>query len=97
MHDPQPVRGIQRVQNLARILHRPLGRQRSLQWLAFDILHHEVIGADVVQRADVRVIQRSDGACFRLESRAVFGLQPLDGDDPIEVCVAGLPALGLAA
>jgi hypothetical protein len=37
------------------------------------------------------------GPCFLVESRAVFGLQPLDGDDPIEVCVAGLLDLGLAA
>jgi hypothetical protein len=43
------------------------------------------------------MIQGRDGPRFLLESRAVFGLQPLDGDDPIEVFVAGLPDLGLAA
>jgi hypothetical protein len=43
------------------------------------------------------MIQGRDGPRFLLESRAVFGLQPLDGDDPIEVCVAGFPYFGVAA
>jgi hypothetical protein len=42
------------------------------------------------------MIQRGDGPRFFFESRAVFGFQPLDGDDAIEARVAGFPDFGLA-
>jgi hypothetical protein len=64
------------------------------QRLALDVLHHDVPGdiliSDVVEHADVRMIQRSHDAPLTLESRAqscalwdMFG-QDLDGDDAIE-------------
>jgi len=37
---------------------------------ALDVLHHQIVEADVVQRADVRMIQRGDGAGFPLEALA---------------------------
>ncbi len=56
---------------------KPLIKRRcaSLQTvgerLPFEELHHQEIGAilvaDVVQRADVRMIQRRDSACFAIE------------------------------
>ena len=51
--------------------------------------------ADVVERADVRMIQAGDRFCFALESLAQFGTigkmsrQNFDGDDSIEARIAG--------
>ena len=38
---------------------------------ALEVLHHEVVGPDVVQDADVRMAQRRDGARLLLEALAV--------------------------
>ena len=80
-------------------------RQRTFQQplrerLAFEIFHHQIIGsvlvADVVEGADVGMIQAGNGFCFALESLAQFGAvremigQNFDGDDAIEAGVAGL-------
>ena len=58
---------------------------------------HQVIRTDVVDLADVRMIQRGDGASFLLKPRAMLALEPLDGDDAIQACVASLPDLAHAA
>jgi hypothetical protein len=61
------------------------------------VLHHHVAGAilvaDVVEHADVRVVERSHGAGFALEALPevlalgdMFG-QDLDGDEAIEARV----------
>src|SRR5207247_8342796 len=46
---------------------QPIGKR-----LAFEILHHEIVHiavmADIVKRADVRMVQRSDRLRFALES-----------------------------
>ena len=51
--------------------HRVLGRQRAAQRRAVDVLHHQVVRADVVQRADVRMVQRGDRARLLLETIAL--------------------------
>jgi hypothetical protein len=47
------------------------------QRFALHVLHHQEVGvagaADVVQRADVRVIERGDRACLALEALAQLG------------------------
>ena len=80
---------------------------RSRQRLARQVLHHEVGGAvmlaDVVQRADVRVVQPGDGLGLALEAGTAVGVgaelgrQDLDGDAAIEAGVAGLVDLAHAA
>ena len=76
------VRLVQRVGNLDGVLQHLLQRQRTFQQplrerLAFEILHHQkinsVLMADVVERADVRMIQAGDGFCFAVESLTQFG------------------------
>ena len=104
MRDAFAVRLVQRVGNLNGVLQHLLRRQRAFQQplrqrLAFQILHHQeidpVLVADVVEGADVRMIQAGDGASFALESLAQFGAvrkmrgQNLDRDDAIEARVAG--------
>ena len=48
------------------------------QRLAFQVLHHQevdaVLVADVVQRADVRMVQRGDGLRFALEALLHLGV-----------------------
>ncbi len=62
--------------------------QRAAQWLALDVLYDQVIRTDVVQRADVRMIQRRNGPSFALEALAVRGFEDLDGDDAVEARIA---------
>jgi hypothetical protein len=42
---------------------------------AFDQLHHQIVRADIVQRADVRVIQCGDRARLALEPLAETAAQ----------------------
>jgi len=77
------VRAIERVGHLDRILQRELNREGPAyesvrQRFAFEILHHEeiepILVPDVVQRADVRVIEARDGARFALQPLAQLGV-----------------------
>lgn len=65
------------------------------QCLAFDSLQDHVVGSDVVEGTDVRVIERSHRAGFAFEAGSgifalgdVFG-QDFDGDRAVEAGVAG--------
>src|SRR5450432_4796743 len=60
-------------------------------------LHHQVIGADIVNLADVGMVQRGDGAGLAFEAVGEGGLRKLDGDRAVETRVAGLPHLAHAA
>ena len=70
MRDALLVRGIERIANLHRILQRLIDRQRPLERRAFDVLHHQIIRADIVELADVGMIQRRNRLRFALESFA---------------------------
>ena len=58
---------------------------------ALDELHHQVIRANVVELADVGVIERRYGVGFALEAFAEFGFGRLDGHDAVEAGVARFP------
>ena len=73
-----------------------LRRQGAAEWPAFDVLHHQVIRADVVDLANVWMIQCGDRARLLLESCAMLVLEALDRDNAIEPCVARLPHLAHA-
>ena len=106
------MRAVERVGDLSGELERLIERQRALldagsQRLALHVLHHHVTGAvlaaDIVEHADVRMIQRGNGAGFAFEAGAqifafgdVFG-QDLDGDGAVEPGVAGFVHLAHAA
>jgi len=55
-------------------------RQRTAQRLTFEVLQHQVVRANVVDLADVRVIQRRDGVRLLLEAITVRADVLLDGD-----------------
>ncbi len=74
MDDTRPMRGAQGLEHLPRDPEAALHGQRTpeplSQGLAVNQLHHQVVGADVVHRADIGMIQRGDGAHFAVESFA---------------------------
>ena len=72
--DAFAVRGIQRIGNLDGVLQRLIERQRPFERLALDVLHHQVVRADVVELADVGMIQRGDRARLALEAFAELAL-----------------------
>ena len=86
--------------------HRP-ARDPRRQRLALDQLEHEVIGVvlatDVVQRADVRVVEARDRFRLALEAGAECGIggeglgQHLDRDLAAEPGIAGAPHFTHAA
>ena len=85
MRDALSVGGDQRFRDLDAKLERLLHRQRAFlqalgERLAFDQLHYQVIGANVVQRADVLMIERGYGARFAFETVTESFGQDLDGD-----------------
>lgn len=71
--------------------HRPAER------CPFDVLQHQVSGTYVINVANVRVVQRRDGARLLLKPRAVFPLEALQGHRPVEPRVRRLPHLTHAA
>ncbi len=103
MDDPLAVRLAQRVRDLGAEPEHVGERQRSfrepiLERLAVDELHDQEVDAalapDVVQRADVRMVERRHRARFALEPLAPLHIvrqrsrQYLDGDGSIEARVA---------
>jgi hypothetical protein len=78
------VRGFQRIGNL------PSDAERFIQWdrsgldlvserRSFDYLHHQVVGSDVVKRADVEMIERRGSSSLALETFIEFFGGNLDG------------------
>jgi hypothetical protein len=97
MHDPAPVRRIQRIEYLFRVFDCFIERQRTSKRLAVDVLHNEVVGSDIMERADVRMIQGGNGARLTLKALAELGRRNLDGDGAPEPCVTRLPYLAHAS
>ena len=93
MDDPLPVRSGQGVGNLHPEFDCLPHLHRAGEGLALDVLHHQVLGlailSDVMQRADVRMIQSRDRTRLALESIGELGLEDLDRDGAVQSCVAG--------
>ncbi len=104
MDDALAMRLVERVGNLGGNLQRLVERERPLletrrERLAVEMRHDKVVRAidmpDVVDAADVRMVQRGNGSCLLFESGAKIGIagdvtgQDLDGDGAIEARVAG--------
>ena len=70
-------------------------RDGTAQRLAVDVLQHEIAWPDVVQLADVRMVQRRDRPRFVFESAQPIRVigdwrrENLDGDVAIETRIAG--------
>ncbi len=95
VNDAAAMRRVERLAHLPGKVQHPRGRQRSffdqlLEGAPFEQLHHDerlaVVFAELVNRTDVRVLQRRRQAGLALESGQPFGrrdrlgAQQLDGD-----------------
>jgi hypothetical protein len=93
MDDPLVVRGLERIRDLARDGQR-LGRGNRAGGDTFgkgwtvDELHHEVVRAHIVERTDVRMIQRGHRASLALEPFAELPGGDFDGDGAVQTGVA---------
>ena len=92
------VRGIEGAGDLDGDAEGFFDRQRSLaearfEAFALDVLHDEefdrTLAADVVERADVGVIQAGDGSRFAFEALGDSALTDFDGNGTVQARVAG--------
>jgi hypothetical protein len=97
MHNAFAMRGIQRFGDLRRQADGLIDIHPSLKRAPIDIFEHQEILPYVVDLADVRMIQRGNGARFLLEPGAMPALQPFHRDHAIEASIARLPHLAHAA
>src|SRR5207247_2737407 len=99
MHHASAMRSLKSISNLYREWKRLLQGKRSLgqtrrQRVPFEVLHYQVINAilvaDVVEDADMGMIQAGDGFRFAFEPLPQFGVlgkvrgQNLNGNGSIE-------------
>ena len=91
------MRALERTRDRARQPHRILDRHRAAQGLAVDVLHDQVVRTDVVQRADIGMVQRSNRPRLLFEPARVRTLQRLDRHDTVESRVARLPDIAHVA
>ena len=102
MNHTLAMRLVQRVGDLDRVAQQLIERDRAPfqprgERLALEVLHHQIVDAflmaNVVQRADVGVVEAGDGAGLALETLAQVGAagdfrrQDLDGDGAIQPSV----------
>ena len=94
MHDPVRVRRAQCIRDLRGMAQGIREWQRtSLQQLpkcfAPDQFHDQIVGADVVDRANVRVVERRERTAFEFEPSCQALWHDLDCDQAIQPCVSG--------
>jgi hypothetical protein len=65
--------GIEGIANLCTVLQCLIDRQRPLEQRALDVLHHEVVGTDIMERTDVWMIQCRNCLRLALESFTELG------------------------
>src|SRR5260370_9146412 len=97
MHDALLVRGLERFGDLSSIIQRGLHRKRAGEIFAFHQFHHQEVWPDIVELADVGVVEGSDHPRFALETLAELRRADLDGDLALQARVAGLIPLTHAA
>ena len=84
------VRSLQCVGNLDRELHGLVSRDRTLEWFSLQIFEDEVVGADVVDLANVWMVDRGNNARLALKSARIVSDQPLDRDRAIQASIVRL-------
>ena len=96
------VADLQRLLERERAFLEPCGQRLALE-MRHDQIMRAIDAADIVDAADVGMIQGRDGASLALEAGTQIGIasnltrQDLDGNRSIEACVAGSVNLAHAA
>ena len=97
MNDVLFVRGFDPVDQLPDDRERFVEGHGTGEGLAFDQFHHDVVGSDVVEMADVGVVERRDGSGLAVEAFRELGGAGLDGDVAAEAGVVGFVDFAHAA
>jgi hypothetical protein len=102
MRDALLMRGLEPVGDLPCDGKRFLQRNRPFldscrERRPFDQLHHQVVGAHVVERANVGMVQRTDDAGLTLEALTELLVADLDGNVASEACIPRTVDLAHAA
>jgi hypothetical protein len=84
------VRRVQCVGNLARQPHGFVSSRRTADRFPLEILEDEVIGSDIVDLANVWMVDRGNGARLALKSARIVSNQPLDRDRAIQALIVRL-------
>src|ERR1019366_1448850 len=72
-------------------------RQWAFRRFALDILHHDVVRADIVDLANVRMVQRRNRTRFTLETLGELLFRYLNRDMPVKPLIARQPNRSHAA
>src|SRR6516225_5198385 len=89
MRDAFPVSGIQSVQNLARIFDGLFQWKRTSQRSPIDELHHEVVRTDIIEMANVGMVERTNYARFLSEALTELAGADLDRHLAVEAHIRG--------
>ena len=91
------MRGVERIKDLTCVFGRFLHRQWSFLRHAINELHYKEVRSDVVQRADVWMIELRDHTGFASESFSEIRFGNFDSNHAIEPRIAGLVYLAHTA
>ena len=94
MRDAFSVRRVKGIADLSGAAQNLIQRHGAFQRDPFDVLHHQIVRTNVIERADVGMIQRGHGAGFLFKARAELFRGSLDGNDAVQTRVAS--AINLA-
>jgi hypothetical protein len=102
MDDSLRVRSCERVRYLRSIFNGLIRSERPAaqtigERLALDEFHDEVIGPDVVESADIRMIERCDCPRFAFEAVCKSRLGNFDRDQPVHTRISGTINIAHAA
>ena len=78
------MRSVERFGDLRAQANNFRERERPFQRTPFDVLHNKIVRADVVERADVGMVQAGDGFSFALKAFGETALNRFDGDGAIQ-------------
>jgi hypothetical protein len=91
------VRGVQSVEDLSGVGDDLVERQRASERLAFHQFHHQVVRPDVIELANVGMVQGGDGAGLAFEAIGEPLRCDFDRHHAVQPGVAGLPDFTHAA
>lgn len=91
MDDALPVRRIQCLTDLPRILQRLRNRERARERLALDVLHNQIVRPDIVELAYIRMVECSDRLSLARKPLVELVVALFDRHKTVEAAVSGLP------